>query len=75
MLFCLLYPETHILSTSFFGLSVTRPLKSFLTELELEVSICVIVASVMSLFAKVQKIARPLRWCLAIVTYILANLA
>jgi hypothetical protein len=74
MLLCLLCPETHILSTSSLSLSSTRLLKSFLAERGLEVSICVISASIMSLFAWLQKIAQPLRRCLTMVTCILAIL-
>src|SRR6266487_560058 len=63
---------THILATSSLGFSVTRPSKSFLAERELEVSICVILASVLSLSAGLQTITQPVRWPLAIVTFFLA---
>src|SRR5512135_396986 len=55
VLLCLLSLATHILSRSSLGLSVTRLLKSFLAERELKARICVIVASIMSLFARVAE--------------------
>src|SRR5260370_9738861 len=53
MLLCSLRLTTHILATSAFGCSVTRPRASLLAERELEASICVILASVLSLSAKI----------------------
>ncbi len=53
MLLSFLCSETHILATSSLGISVTRPRASLLAERELEASICVILASVLSLKASV----------------------
>ena len=53
MLLSFLYSETHMLATSSLGISVTRPRASLLAERELEASICVILASVLSLSAKI----------------------